>query len=85
MRAGFAFVAAIVGLGLMRAAPDWGVAFLCAAVVLAAWRARVSPLRRTQIAFAAALIAIGALRGHPIEGALAAWIVVSAIELMRIF
>lgn len=85
MRAVIAYIAAIVGLGLLRAAPDWGIAFLAVAAALAAWRARVSPLRRTQVAFAAALIAIGALRGHPIEGALAAWIVVSAIELMRIF
>ncbi len=86
MRATLAFIAAVVGAGLLiRGIVDWGCGFLAAAAALAAWRERLSPLRRIEAALAVALVLFGAARGHPIEGTLAAAIAVGLIELARIF
>ena len=86
MRAIVAFVAAVIGVGLLlRGVGDWGLGFLCVAAALIAWRTHLSPLRRSEAALAIALVLISDMRGHPFEGACAAAIVVSLIELARIF
>ena len=45
----------------------------------------MKPLRLIEAALATALFIIGAAQAHPLEGACAAAIVVSLIELSRIF
>ena len=85
MRALIAFVAGVVGAGLLlRGVADWGFGFLCAAAALAVWRAQLSPLRRVEAVLAITLVLAGAVRGHSLDGAIAAAIAALAIELMRI-
>ena len=86
MRAGLAFVAAVIGAGLLlRGVADWGLGFVCVAAALAAWRARLSPLRRVEAALAVSAALTGAARGHALEGLCAAALVVCLIELARMF
>lgn len=85
MRALIAFVAAIVGVGLpLRGVAATALGFFAAAAALIAWRIAPAPLRKIEVALAAALSVAGAVRGHAIEGVCAAVIVVSLIELARI-
>jgi hypothetical protein len=86
MRVMLAYVAAIVGAGLtIRGVMDAGLGFLAASAALIAWRVAATPLRKVEVAVVAALTGAGAAQGHWIEGAGAAAIVVSALELMRFF
>ncbi len=86
MRAGLAFVAAVVGAGLLlRGVAGPAFCFFTAAAALIACRVSATPLRRIEVALAAALTLAGVAQGHPIEGAGAAAIAISALELMRIF
>jgi hypothetical protein len=86
MSAAVAFIVAIVGVGLLvRGVVDYGIGFLCVAVALAAWWMATTPLRKIEVAVATALTLAGAVQGHWIEGLWAAAIVVSALELMRVF
>jgi hypothetical protein len=79
-----AYVFAVVGLGLLlRGFADWGCGFLCAAVALVAGLVAATPLRRIEVAVAAALVFAGAAQGHWAEGAGAAAIAVLAIELSK--
>jgi hypothetical protein len=86
VRAAVAFVAGLIGAGLLlRGVDDWGLGFLCAAAALVAFRARVSALRRVETALAIALVLAGAVGGRPAEGLGAAIVAVLLIEPMRIF
>ena len=86
MRAIVAFLAAVVGSGLLRVGVvNWGLGFLAVGAALAAWRARLTPLRKIEAALALALVLTGAAHGHPLEGTLSALIAGSLIELARIF
>jgi hypothetical protein len=86
MRAGLAFVATVIGGGLLlRGIVAPALDFFVAAAALIAWRIAASPLRKIEVALAAALTSAAAAQGHVFEGAWAAAIVVSALELMRIF
>lgn len=86
MRAALAFVAGVIGAGLMiRGVVDWGCAFLAGAAALAAWRAlwtARTPLSRVEIALVA-LCGVAAIF-HPVDAALAALVGFAALELMRI-
>lgn len=80
-----AYVALVAGAGLLiRGIVDPAVGFFAAAAALAAWRARLTALRRLEATLAAALVVVGAASGDPIEGAGAAAIAVLLIELMRL-
>jgi hypothetical protein len=86
MRALVAFVAAIVGAALLlRGVADWGLGLFAFAAAIAAWRFVATPLRRIEVALAAGLTIVGVAQGHVVDGVCAAAIVVSLIELARIF
>jgi len=86
MSIALAYVAALIGVGLsLRGVAGPALGFFIAAAALVAWRLAASPLRHIEVALAAALAFAGAAQGHVFEGASAAAIVVSLIELMRIF
>ncbi len=84
--AGLAYLSAVIGFGLLiRGVVSPACGFFAAATALSAWRLPLTPLRRIEAQVAAALSLVGAAQDHPLEGVCAAAIVVSLIELARIF